>query len=51
MVDNQLKHAEDALHELEAIRGSKIDARGVEVQGVLDPAGAHTMKVFKETRG
>ena len=46
MVDNQLKHAEDALHELEAIRGSKIDARGVEVQGVLDSAGAHTMKVF-----
>ena len=51
MVDNQLKHAEDALHELEAIRGSKIDARGVEVQGVLDPAGAHTIKVFKKTRG
>ena len=33
MVDNQLKHAEDTLHELEAIRGSKVDARGVEVQG------------------
>ena len=51
MVDNQLKHAEDTLHELEAIRGSKVDARGVEVQGQLDPAGAHTMKVFKKTRG
>lgn len=51
MVDNQLKHAEDTLHELEAIKGSKVDARGVEVQGVLDPAGAHTMKVFKETCG
>lgn len=51
IVDNQLKHAEDTLHELEAIRGSKIDARGVEVQGQLDPAGAHTMKVFKKTRG
>ena len=51
MVDNQLKHAEDTLHELEAIRGSKVDARGVEVQGVLDSAGAHTMKVFKETCG
>ena len=50
MVDNQLKHAEDTLHELEAIRGSKVDARGVEVQGQLDPAGAHTMKVFKKTR-
>ena len=51
MVDNQLKHAEDTLHELEAIRGSKVDARGVEVQGQLDPSGAHTMKVFKKTRG
>lgn len=51
MVDNQLKHAEDTLHELEAIRGSKVDARGVEVQGQLDPAGAHTMKVLKKTRG
>ena len=51
MVDNQLKHAENTLHELEAIRGSKVDARGVEVQGQLDPAGAHTMKVFKKTRG
>lgn len=51
MVDNQLKRAEETLHELEAIRGSKVDARGVEVQGVLDSAGAHTMKVFKETRG
>ena len=51
MVDNQLKHAEDTLHELEAIRGSKVDARGVEVQGMLDPAGAHTIKVFKKTRG
>lgn len=51
MVDNQLKHAENTLHELEAIRGSKVDARGVEVQGQLDPAGAQTMKVFKKTRG
>lgn len=51
MVNNQLKHAKDTLHELEAIRGSKVDARGVEVQGQLDPAGAHTMKVFEKTRG
>lgn len=51
MVDNQLKHAEDALHELEAIRGSRVDARCVKVQGILDPFGAHTMKVFKKTRG
>lgn len=51
MVDNQLKHAENTLHELETIKGSKVDARGVEVQGQLDPDGAHVMKVFKKTRG
>lgn len=47
MVDNQLKHAEDTLHELEAIRGSKVDARGVEVQGQLDPAGQTMLKAMK----
>ena len=51
MVDNQLKHAEETMHELEAIRGSKVDARGVEVQGVLNSVGAHTIKVFKKRRG
>ncbi|MDY5632548.1 MAG: helicase-related protein [Bacteroidaceae bacterium] len=51
MVDYQLKRGEDTLQELEVIKGSKVDARGVEVQGQLDPAGQHVMKVFKKTRG
>ena len=51
LVDNQLKHGENTLHELETIRGSKVDARGVEVQGQLDTAGQRTMQVFKKTRG
>ncbi len=51
MVDNQLKNAENSLHELESVKGSKVDARGVEVQGQLDPSGQHVMKVFKKTRG
>lgn len=51
MVDNQLKLGEANLHELETIRASAVDARGVEVQGQLDPAGAHTIKVFKKARG
>ena len=50
MVDNQLRHAEDTLRGLEAIRGSKVDARGVEVQGELDPAGQTMMEAFKEGR-
>ena len=51
MVDNQLKNAEATLHALESIKGTKVDARGVEVQGQLDADGAHTMKVFKKARG
>ena len=39
MVDNQLNNAEATLGSLEKVRGSKVDARGVEVQGELDPAG------------
>lgn len=39
MVDNQLNNAEATLGSLEKVRGSMVDARGVEVQGELDPAG------------
>lgn len=48
MVDNQLRHALESLQSLERIKGSKVDAKGVEVQGQLDADGAHIMKVFKE---
>ena len=51
MVDNQLKNAEATLHALESIKGTKVDARGVQVQGYLDADGAHVMVVFKKTRG
>ena len=51
MVDNVLRRAESTLHSLASIKGSKVDARGVEVQGQLDPSGQHVMKVFNKTRG
>ena len=50
MVDNQLKHAEETLRSLEAIKGSKVDARGVEVQGQLDPDGQTLIKAMKEAQ-
>ena len=37
MVDNKLKHAEDTLYELEAIRGSKVDARGFRCKACSTP--------------
>lgn len=48
MVDNQLRNGEASLRQLLAIRGSKVDARGVEVQGALDVDGQHTMEVVKK---
>lgn len=50
MVKNQLRRAEKALGALESIRGSKVKAKGVKVQGKLDAAGAQLMEVFKKTR-
>lgn len=48
MVNNQLRNAEGALRQLLSIRGSKVDARGVEEQGVLDVDGQRTMEVVKK---
>ena len=47
MVKNQLRRAEKALGALETIKGSKVNAKGVKVQGKLDAAGAQLMEVFK----
>lgn len=48
MVNNQLRNAEGTLRQLLALRGSKVDARGVEVQGALDIEGQRTMEVVKK---
>lgn len=48
MVDNQLRNGEATLRKLLTIRGSKVDARGVEVQGALDIDGQRTMEVVKK---
>lgn len=48
MVNNQLRNAEGTLRQLLSIRGSKADARGVEVQGMLDVEGQRTMEVVKK---
>ena len=48
MVKNQLRRAEKALSALETIKGSKVNAKGVKVQGKLDAAGGQLMEVFKK---
>ena len=49
MVNNQLRNGEGTLHKLLTIRGSKVDNRGVEVQGALDVDGQRTLEVVKKT--
>ena len=47
LIKNQLSQAEEALDKLMKIRGSKVDAKGVEVQGELDLRGQAIVKEFK----
>lgn len=47
LIKNQLSQAEEALDKLMRIRGSKVDAKGVEVQGQLDLRGQAIVKEFK----
>lgn len=49
IIGNQLRNAEDVFHSLLSIRGSKVDSRGVEVQGELDIDGQRTIEVVKRT--
>ena len=49
MVDNQLRMGANALGKLLAIKGSRVDARGIEVQGELDPEGVAVAKVVRKS--
>lgn len=50
MVGNQLRAGETRLGRLERIRASKVDARGIEVQGQLDADGQAIMKAFRAAK-
>lgn len=49
MVDNQLRMGANQLGKLLSIRGSRVDARGIEVQGQLDPEGQRIAQVVRKT--
>ena len=51
MVKNQLRNMQENLKKLLSIKGSKVDAKGVNVQGKLDPNGQQVIKAFKENMG
>lgn len=48
MVDNQLRMGANQLGKLLSIRGSRVDARGIEVQGQLDPDGQRIAQVVRK---
>lgn len=50
MVGNQLRAGETRLGRLERIRASKVDARGIDVQGQLDADGQTIMKAFRSAK-
>lgn len=49
MVDNQLRMGANMLGRLLSTRGSRVDARGIEVQGQLDPDGQTIAQVVRKT--
>lgn len=50
MVDHQLKQSKSTLESLEHIKGSKVNAKGVEVQGALDAEGQAIMAAMKAAK-
>nr|DAM61229.1 MAG TPA: Type I restriction enzyme [Caudoviricetes sp.] len=49
MVDNQLRMGANTLGRLLSIRGSRVDARGIKVQGELDPDGQRIAQVVRKS--
>ena len=50
MVNHQLKQSKNTLESLEHIKGSKVNAKGVEVQGALDAEGQAIMAAMKAAK-
>lgn len=48
MVDNQLRMGANYFGKLLSVKGSRIDARGIEVQGELDPDGQKIAQVVRK---
>ena len=49
MVENQLRMGANTLGRLMSIRGNRVDARGIEVQGALDPEGQRIAEVVRKS--
>ena len=50
MVENQLRRMEDMLHTLERVKATRVDDKGVVVQGRLDVEGQAVLSAFRKGR-
>lgn len=50
MVENQLRRMEDSLHTLERVKATRVDEKGVVVQGRLDVEGQAVLSAFSRGR-
>ena len=50
MVDNQLRWGENYFGKLLSVKGSRVDARGIEVQGALDADGQKIAQVVRKAK-
>lgn len=51
MLRNHLRNQEADFASLTSMRGSRVDARGIQVQGELDADGQMTLSVFNRAKG
>lgn len=51
MVTNHLRNTEQAFGKLISMRTSRVDGRGIQVQGDLDPDGQTILKIFNSWKG
>jgi N12 class adenine-specific DNA methylase len=51
MVNNHLRNTEQAFGKLISMRTSRVDGRGIQVQGDLDPDGQAILRVFNNCKG
>lgn len=51
MVNNHLRNTEQAFGKLISMRTSRVDGRGIQVQGDLDPDGQAILRVFNNWKG
>lgn len=51
MIGNQLRNSEEMFGCITSLKGNKVDSRGIQIQGELDPDGQAILSVFNKNKG